>query len=163
MKKNVVCYYRYSSQLQNDGFSIEAQRRACSEFAIKNDYNIVREYIDRAFSGTNDDRPEFTQLISDSKKEEFSLCIVHKMDRFSRDLYQTLYYTNKLKNNNVEVVSVSENYDTSTPEGMLLRNMMSSISEYFSKNLGKEVTKGMRENGFNARFNGGTGIYAYSI
>ena len=84
-------------------------------------------------------------LISDSKKEEFSLCIVHKMDRFSRDLYQTLYYTNKLKNNNVEVVSVSENYDTSTPEGMLLRNMMSSISEYFSKNLGKEVTKGMRE------------------
>ena len=38
MKKNVVCYYRYSSQLQNDGFSIEAQRRACSEFAIKNDY-----------------------------------------------------------------------------------------------------------------------------
>ena len=70
MKKNVVCYYRYSSQLQNDGFSIEAQRRACSEFAIKNDYNIVREYIDRAFSGTNDDRPEFTQLISDSKKSE---------------------------------------------------------------------------------------------
>ena len=100
MKKDVVCYYRYSSQLQNDGFSIEAQRRACFEFAKKNDYNIVREYIDRAFSGTNDDRPEFTQLISDSKKEQFSLCIVHKMDRFSRDLYQTLFYTNKLKNNN---------------------------------------------------------------
>lgn len=163
MKKDVVFYFRYSSQLQNDGFSIEAQRRACSEFAMKNDYNVVREYIDRAFSGTNDDRPEFTQLISDSKKGQFSLCVVHKMDRFSRDLYQTLYYTNKLKNNNVEVVSVSENYDTSTPEGMLLRNMMSSISEYFSKNLGKEVIEGMRENGFNARFNGGSIIYGYSV
>ncbi len=163
MKKNVVFYFRYSSQLQDTGFSIEAQRRACSEFAERNNYNVVREYIDRAFSGTNDDRPEFMELVSDSKKGQFELCIVHKMDRFSRDLYQTLYYTNKLKDNNVDVVSVSENYDTATPEGMLLRNMMSSISEYFSKNLGKEVAKGMRENGFNARFNGGTGIYAYSI
>lgn len=163
MKKNVVAYYRYSSNSQDNSYSVDAQRRFCHEFAIKNNYTIIKEYIDRAFTGTNDARPEFLQMIEDSKNKEWSICLVHKMDRFSRDLYQSLFYTEKLKNNGVKVVSASENFDLNTAEGTLLRNMMSSISDYFSKNLSKEVLKGMRENSHNCKFNGGSPCIGYTI
>ena len=163
MKVEIVAYYRYSSNAQDTGFSVEAQRRGCHEFADKNNYIIVKEYIDRAFTGTNDARPEFLEMIEDSKRKEWTICLVHKMDRFSRDLYQSLYYTEKLKNNGVRVVSVSENFDLNTAEGTLLRNMMSSISDYFSKNLSKEVLKGMRENSHNCNFNGGIPSLGYVI
>ena len=64
---NIVIYARYSSEKQTEQ-SIEGQLRVCHEFAERNNYNIVNEYIDRAMTGTNDHRPPFQQMIEDSTK-----------------------------------------------------------------------------------------------
>lgn len=79
MNKAVI-YARYSSDSQTEQ-SIEGQMRVCKEFAEKNGYVIVGEYIDRAMTGTNDKRPAFQQMISDSKKHEWSFVLSQKVKR----------------------------------------------------------------------------------
>ena len=67
MNKAVI-YARYSSDSQTEQ-SIEGQLRVCKEFAERNGFVIVKEYIDRAKTGTNDNRPAFQQMIFDSKNK----------------------------------------------------------------------------------------------
>lgn len=57
MNKAII-YARYSSDKQTEQ-SIEGQMRVCKEYAAKNGYVVVGEYIDRAMTGTNDKRPAF--------------------------------------------------------------------------------------------------------
>ena len=64
---NGVIYARYSSDNQREE-SIEGQLRECKEYAEKNGIMIVGTYIDRAFSAKTDHRPQFQQMIQDSKK-----------------------------------------------------------------------------------------------
>ena len=64
--KTAVIYARYSSDTQTEQ-SIEGQLRVCNEYAKNNDILILRTYIDRAMTGTNDNRPDFRQMIEDSK------------------------------------------------------------------------------------------------
>ena len=94
MKKAVI-YARYSSDNQTEQ-SIEGQVRVCNEYAQRNEILIVDSYIDRAMTGTNDRRPEFQRMISDSNKKEWDYVIVYKLDRFSRDKYETVIYRKKL-------------------------------------------------------------------
>lgn len=67
---NVVIYARFSSSKQNDT-SIDAQLFECYQFCKKNDYYVVGEYIDRALSGRNDERPDFQRMIRDSAEKKF--------------------------------------------------------------------------------------------
>ena len=73
MNKAVI-YARYSSDSQTEQ-SIEGQLRVCKEFAERNGFVIVKEYIDRAKTGTNDNRPAFQQMIFDSKNKSFIVMI----------------------------------------------------------------------------------------
>lgn len=83
MKQTAVIYARFSSHGQTEQ-SIEGQLRECYEYAKRNNLIILHEYIDRALSGTNDKRPEFQQMIEDSKKKEFEYVLVYQLDRFAR-------------------------------------------------------------------------------
>ena len=84
-KKRAVIYARFSSHNQTEQ-SIEEQIRVCKEYAEKNDIVIVDTYIDRAMTGTNDNRPDFQQMIKDSASKEWQNIIVYKLDRFSRNI-----------------------------------------------------------------------------
>ena len=86
--KNAVIYARFSSHAQNEQ-SIEGQLAECYAFAERNDLRIVREYIDRALTGTSDKRPEFLQIIEDSKRKGFQHVIVYQLDRFARNRYDS--------------------------------------------------------------------------
>lgn len=113
---NAVIYARYSSDSQRDE-SIEGQLRECKEYAEKKGYTIVNTYADRAISGKKaDNRPQFMQMIADSKQCQFDTVIVWKIDRFSRDKYDSVFYKNTLKKNGVSVISATEPIDDS-PEG----------------------------------------------
>ena len=151
--KKVVIYARFSSDNQREE-SIDAQIRACRTYASSNGWIIVREYCDRGISGTSDNRPEFLQMIEDSKTGNFDAIIVHKLDRFSRNVQQTIGYISELKDNGVELKSVIEQFDD-TPEGEFMRNTMSNISQFYSRNLAREVMKGLKENAYKATHTGG--------
>jgi len=105
----VVIYARFSSHAQNEQ-SIEGQLRACYDFAKRNDYTVIGEYIDKAISGTGaDNRPDFQRMINDSAKRQFQATLVYQLDRFSRNRYDSAIYKAKLKKNGVKVMSVREN------------------------------------------------------
>ena len=130
---NVVAYCRYSSENQRDGYSIEAQKKAISDYCNRMNYTILRFYIDEAKTGMNDNREEFQAMIADSSSKEFSAVIVHKLDRFSRDRYNSVFYRKKLKDNGVKLLSVLENIDDDNPEDLILLSVLEGMADYYSK------------------------------
>ena len=88
---NAVIYARYSSDSQREE-SIEGQLRECGEYAQRNGITVVGSYIDRALSAKTADRPEFQRMIKDSAKGLFEIVLVWKLDRFSRDRYDSAHY-----------------------------------------------------------------------
>lgn len=88
---NVVIYARFSSHSQTEQ-SIEGQLKACYEYAERNSYTVIGEYIDRALTGTNDNRPEFLRMIEDSRKKTFQGILVYQLDRFARNRYDSAVY-----------------------------------------------------------------------
>ena len=140
----VVIYARYSSSGQRDE-SIEGQLRECHEFCKKSKYQVIGEYVDRALTGTSDKRPDFQRMIKDSDKHLFKHVIVWKLDRFSRNKYDTAIYKNKLKKNNVTVISAKEAIPDG-PEGTILESIMEGFAQYYSENLSQNVRRGIYEN-----------------
>ena len=86
--KTAVIYARYSSDSQSEQ-SIEGQLRICNDYAERNGILIVDTYIDRAMTGTNDLRHDFQRMLKDSSKKQWNYVLVYKLDRFSRDKYET--------------------------------------------------------------------------
>lgn len=135
-------YCRYSSSAQDDGYSIEAQQKAIANFAMSNGYDVQYSYIDKARTGTNANRPEFQRMIEDAKKGLFDVIIIHKTDRFSRSRFDSILYKSELLKYGVKVISVTENFGEGA-EAELMLAMQESMAEYYSKNLAREVRKGM--------------------
>ena len=86
MIKTAVIYARYSSSSQTEQ-SIEGQLSVCEKYAKDNNLYIVDTYIDRAMTGTNDNRPDFQRMLIDSEKKQWDYVLVYKFDRFSRDKF----------------------------------------------------------------------------
>ena len=152
-------YCRYSSHGQTEQ-SIEGQLRDNYEFAEREGYTIVAEYIDRARTGRSDNRDDFQRMIADAAKKQFSVVIVWKLDRFARNRYDSAIYKAKLKKYGIRVISAKENL-TDTPEGIILEGMLESMAEYYSANLSVNVRRGIRETIAKGNWYGGHCPYGY--
>lgn len=120
--KTAVIYARYSSENQTEQ-SIEGQLHVCEEYAQRNNILILNTYIDRAMTGTNDNRPDFQHMIKDSAKREWDYVLVYKFDRFSRNKYETAIHKKTLRDNGVKVISATEHIPDS-PEGIIFESML---------------------------------------
>ena len=159
--KRVALYARFSSDNQR-AESIDAQIRAMKKYCQENHYLIVETYVDEAKSATSDKRPAFQQMIKDSDKKLFDVLLVHKLDRFSRNRYDSAMYKNRLKRNGVTVFSVLEKLNDS-PESVIMESLLEGMSEYYSKNLSREVMKGLNENALKCKHTGGKPPLGYSL
>lgn len=156
-----VIYARFSSNNQRDE-SIDAQVRACKEYALAKGLAVIKIYSDYAKSATTDDREEFQQMVKDSKNGEFYNIIVHKLDRFSRDKYDSVTYKRKLKLNGVTLLSVTENLDGS-PASHMLESVLEGMAQYYSANLAREVMKGLKETAYKCKHTGGFAPLGYDV
>ena len=159
--QKAVAYARYSCHNQTEQ-SIEGQLRDIHEFAKRENITIVNEYIDRAISGTKDDRPAFQRMLKDAARHQFTLVLVWKLDRFSRDRYASAVHKNYLKKYGVKVVSVMENI-SDNPEGVILESVLEGMAEYYSKDLSEKVKRGQRETVLKGCFPGGHVPYGYVL
>lgn len=71
---------------------------------------LLGTYVDRALSARTADRPDFQRMIADSAKGLFDLVLVWKLDRFSRDRYDSAHYKHILKKNGVRVISIKKKH-----------------------------------------------------
>ena len=157
----MVFYGRYSDSGQSEQ-SIEGQRKACYEFAERNGYRIIAEYIDRATTGTNDSRPEFQRMIADSSKRQFEGIIVYQLDRFARNRYDSATNKARLKKNGVKVLSARENI-TDDASGVLMESVLEGMAEYFSAELSQKVKRGMTLTAEKCEFTGSGVPLGYKI
>ena len=158
--KSAVGYCRYSSDHQKE-LSIEAQQRAIETYADKNGYSIKEWYIDRAFSGQTDNRPDFQRLIKDIEEGngDFKAVIVHKLDRFSRSVVDSFQYKEFFCDMGIELISTEENI--SGDEFIFGINAL--LNQRYVKNLSKEVMKGLKERAYKGLFNGGKPPLGYDV
>ena len=134
-----VIYARYSCDNQTEQ-SIEGQLRVCEEYAQKNNILILDTYIDRAMTGTNDNRPDFQRMLKDSSRKEWNFVLVYKLDRFSRNKYETAIHKKALRDNGVKVLSAMENIPD-TPEGILLESLLEGFKRSNGHNISNLRTK----------------------
>ena len=149
---NAVIYARFSSHSQREQ-SIEGQLKTCYKFAADNGYTVIGEYIDRAQSGTNDNRAEFQRMIADSDKHTFNAVLVYQLDRFARNRYDSAINKAKLKKNGVRVVSARENI-ADDASGILVEGILESMAEYYSAELSQKIHRGMAINAQKCLSNG---------
>lgn len=158
---NVVIYARFSSHNQHET-SIEGQLKECYEYARRNGYTVIDTYIDRAISGTTDNRPEFLRMIDDSAKKLFRFVLVYQLDRFARNRYDSATYKAKLKKNGVRVLSAKENI-TDDASGILIEGVLESMAEYYSAELSQKIKRGMTLNAEKCLYTGGGVPLGYKV
>ena len=144
---NVVLYARVSSEAQDVSLSISAQLKALREYAERNGHVIVREFVDEAETGRSiTKRPAFREMIAlaNSREKPFSAVLIWKFSRFARNRADSIVYKTLLRKHDVQVISITEPAENS-PTGRLMEAIIEGMDEYYSDNLGEEVTRGMRE------------------
>jgi DNA invertase Pin-like site-specific DNA recombinase len=146
-----VSYLRVSTKEQAErdgdpeGYSIPAQREANRRKAAALGAVIDPngEFLDRGESARSADRPELKKMLAYViDHPEIKYAIVHKVDRLARNRMDDVEINMALKKAGVTLISATENIDE-TPSGMLLHGIMSSIAEFYSRNLATEVIKGI--------------------
>ncbi len=156
-----VIYLRVSTKDQatrggeTEGFSIPAQRDACRRKASTLGAVVVEEFADRGESARSSRRPGLQEMLAYVAQEQVQYVIVHKVDRLARNRVDDVEINVALTAAGATLVSCTENIDE-TPSGILLHGIMSSIAEFYSRNLASEVNKGLIQKAKN----GGTPVKA---
>ncbi len=148
--KTAVSYPRVSTKEQAekdgeaDGYSLPAQRDANRKKAASLGAVVVKEFVERGESAKTADRPKLQEMLAYIQEHPVDYVIVHKVDRLARNRADDVEIHMAIRAAGAELVSATENIDE-TPSGMLLHGILSSISEFYSRNLATEVLKGMTE------------------
>ena len=165
--KSAIIYARYSSASQTEQ-SIEGQLHVCTQYAKANDLIVVDTYIDRATTGTNDNRAAFQQMLKDSENAAWEVVLVYAIDRFGRNSVEVALNKQRLKTNGKVLISAtqrtSDNLDgTKNLDGILLENVYIGIAEYYSAELSQKILRGLRESRRKGQFCGGKIPYGYYV
>ncbi len=142
-----IIYLRVSTKDQaerggtTEGFSIPAQRDVCIKKAKALGATVVEEFADLGESAKTTQRPELQRLLAYVIENQVEYVIVHKVDRLARNRLGDALISMEITKSGAALVSCTENIDE-TPSGLLMHGIMSSISEFYSRNLANEVIKG---------------------
>lgn len=135
-----VIYCRVSTEEQaREGESLESQRRRCLDFAMRHEYKVAEEFIERGESGRSSKRTQFQKMYQYVIKNSISAIICLKIDRFMRNAGEYAYVTKKLKDNNIRVLFV-EGTNQDDAQGRLLQGIAANFAE-FESNVNSERTK----------------------
>lgn len=150
--KIAVIYARYSSDKQTEQ-SIEGQLYDCYNYAKQHGITVVQEYIDRAMTGKNDDRPAFQQMLHESAMHKWDSVIVWKLDRFARNTIDSAVNRQILAKNGVKLLSVMESFGDDA-SGQMMTHIIEAINEYYSADLREKTIRGMRQSAMKAQTTG---------
>lgn len=128
-----ICYYRSSSCSQSE-VVIEQQREAAHKWAEAKGYTIIREYEDRAISGTTADRPGYQQMLAEVSVLRPSVLLLWKADRLARDQHEITAARKAMADAGCRVCYVAGNTpDSDSPVAALMESMLDGMADYYSK------------------------------
>lgn len=162
--QGAVIYARYSSDMQKTE-SVDAQVRACRDYAAYHNIPIRGIYADEAISGKGNKTPkrlQYQKMLRDAEKGAFDTIFIHKYDRIARNLAEHVNLEIKLNNMGVTLIAVAQDFGTSN-EAKIIRTMMWAMSEYYIDNLADETRKGHKETALKGLHNGGVAPFGYDV
>ena len=131
------CIYARQSVDRKDSISIESQIDFC-KYELKG--GSCRVFKDKGYSGKNTDRPEFQKLLGEIRKGKVRRVIVYKLDRISRSILDFANMMELFQEYDVEFVSSTEKFDTSTPMGRAMLNICIVFARLERETIQKRVT-----------------------
>lgn len=153
----VGIYTRVSTQEQaKDGYSLSEQEERLKSYCSARGWTVANVYSDGGFSGGNTNRPALQKMINDIERKKIELVLVYKLDRLSRSQKDTLTLIEDIFiKNNVYFVSVSENFDTSTPFGMAMVGVLSVFAQLERSQIQQRMEMGRIARAKEGYFHGG--------
>ena len=130
----VAGYVRVSTEQQKNDGSHVTQREQLREWADREGKEIEL-FEDIAISGQSDERESYNQMMD--RVDEFDAVVVRELSRFGRNLQKVLDDVETLDEKDVDFVTLSGEFDTSTAQGKLLLQVKGAFDEFWS-NLAQE-------------------------
>ena len=156
---NTALYMRLSrdDELQGESGSIQTQRMMLRQYAAEHSLNVIDEYIDDGWSGTNFDRPDFQRMIDDIEDGKINCVVTKDLSRLGRNYILTGQYTEiYFPSKGVRYIAVNDNVDTINGENELAP-FLNILNEMHARQTSKKVKAAMR-----TRFANGVHYGAYA-
>ncbi|MBZ9684962.1 recombinase family protein [Clostridium estertheticum] len=153
--------YTRKSKFTGKGESIGQQITACKEYLKRLDIDEHLIYEDEGYSGKSTDRPMYKKMIEDANSSKFSVIICYRLDRISRSVLDFSILREKLDKLEIDFISVSENFDTTTPMGRAMMGVSVVFSQLERESIGERIRDNMLELSKTGRWLGGTTPLGY--
>jgi DNA invertase Pin-like site-specific DNA recombinase/organic radical activating enzyme len=137
MNTRIDAVYGRQSVDKKDSISIESQIEFC-KYELKG--GNFKEYTDKGYSGKNTERPRFQELVRDIERGLIGRVVVYKLDRISRSIIDFARMMELFQRYNVEFISSTEKFDTSTPMGRAMLNICIVFAQLERETIQKRVT-----------------------
>lgn len=163
--KKCFLYLRVSTEMQVDGYSLEAQKNCLKKFAEREELVIAGVYEDAGKSGKSiEGRPAFRRMLSDIESGAgIDYVMVYKLSRFGRNAADILNSLELLQTYDVNLICIEEGIDSSQTSGKLLISVLSAVAEIERENILEQTMNGRREKARQGKWNGGPAPYGYMI
>lgn len=147
VKRSAAIYIRVSTREQaNEGYSLDAQKRVLLDYCKLKKYDIYKIYSDKGISAKDiEHRPGIKELLNDAKDSKFSIILVWKLTRFSRNMANLMTVCEILDCIGVSLVSYTEAFDSQTPAGRMVRSMLGIIAQFEREVISENVGMGLLE------------------
>lgn len=157
MPSRTAIYIRVSTQEQaTEGYSIQAQTERLQAYCKAKGWGIFHIYTDAGFSGSNMERPALSQLLNDVEAGRVDCVLVYKLDRLSRSQKDTLHMIEDVfLDHDCDFVSMSENFDTSTPLGRAMIGILSVFAQLEREQIRERMAIGRTERAKSGLWQGG--------
>jgi len=152
----IVAIYSRKSKLTDKGESIENQIELCKNYA-KQHFNVDEFliYEDEGYSGGNAERPMFKKMLGDIHKKKFNVLICYRLDRISRNISDFSSLVNLLQDNDIDFVSIREQFDTSSPMGRAMMYIASVFAQLERETIAERIKDNMQQLARSGRWLGG--------
>lgn len=134
-------YIRVSTEQQN----INMQEHDIDEYIKRSNFTLFDKYIDQGISGSKEDRPELSRLMSDARLKKFDVLIVWKLDRLGRSVKQIVNNVEELKQLGIDFISLRDSFDTGTPQGKFFFHIISAFAELEREIIKERVKAGLED------------------
>lgn len=156
----VALYPRVSTQEQaKEGYSIGEQIERLNKYCEAMGWTVYKTYTDPGYSGGDTNRPGLQEMIKDVKAGKVDKVVVYKLDRLSRSQLDTLYLIEKVfLANNTDFVSMSENFDTSTPFGRAMIGILAVFAQLEREQIKERMGMGKEARAKEGKWGGGSSV-----
>jgi len=162
MEKIDAFYTRVSTQMQvKNGDSMENQKTWLVEHAVKNKMSNYQIYADEGFSAKDQKRPALQKLRKDIENGKVKSITVVKLDRLVRSMRDLLELLSFFEDHDIAFKSLRESFDTTTPNGILMLNMLGILGQWERMIIGDRVSENMHQRAKDGKWNGGPVPFGY--